>query len=146
MTEIPLHEHPVDKPAGGARHVAVAGQLQEKKKKDVNFTNFPGFRAKELPELPGQLEAPQLLHRITKAQDFNVSSMCQDRTPCVLQNISIPFFIFLRKQTFICLACLWHCNSFHSLYLCMINPLYCFSVNNILIDCVELCIYKLLIL
>ncbi|KAF6037363.1 FAM227B [Bugula neritina] len=53
------------------RHVIVAGQLQDKKKKDVNFTNFPGYRAKELAELPGQLEAPQLLHRVTQAQDFD---------------------------------------------------------------------------
>lgn len=73
ITEIPLNERPEqEKPTGGARQVAVAGKLQEKKKRDVNFTNFPGFRAKELTELPGQLEAPQLLHRITKAQDFNV--------------------------------------------------------------------------
>ena len=62
----------LDKTGGSTRQVIAAGQLQEKKKKDVNFTNFPGFREKELPELPGQLEAPQLLHRITKAQDFNV--------------------------------------------------------------------------
>lgn len=76
MTEVAAPElsesHNLDK-TGGGRQIIAAGQLQDKKKKDVNFTNFPGFRPKELPELPGQLEAPQLLHRITKAQDFNVS-------------------------------------------------------------------------
>lgn len=51
---------------------AIAGALNEKKKQDVNFVNFPGFHSKELTELPGQLETPQLLHRITKAQHFNV--------------------------------------------------------------------------
>ena len=35
---------------------------------------FPGFVEAELTELPGQMEAPQILHRVTKAQDFNVRS------------------------------------------------------------------------
>ena len=34
---------------------------------------FPGFNKKELTDLPHGLEAPQILNRVTKAQDFNVS-------------------------------------------------------------------------
>jgi len=71
------------------RHVIVAGQLQDKKKKDVNFTNFPGYRAKELAELPGQLEAPQLLHRVTQAQDFDVRG---------LKTYNLMIFLLMFKQ------------------------------------------------
>ena len=35
---------------------------------------FPGFNKKELTDLPHGLEAPQILNRVTKAQDFNVSN------------------------------------------------------------------------
>ena len=35
---------------------------------------FPGFNKKELTDLPHGLEAPQILNRVTKAQDFNVST------------------------------------------------------------------------
>lgn len=55
------------------QELAMAGAINEKKKKDVNFTNYPGFNPRELTELPGQIETPQLLHRITKAQSFDVS-------------------------------------------------------------------------
>ncbi|XP_038074010.1 protein FAM227B-like isoform X2 [Patiria miniata] len=41
------------------------------KARSVETTTFPGFSRKELTELPHGLEAPQILDRITKAQDFN---------------------------------------------------------------------------
>lgn len=34
---------------------------------------YPGFKPTELTELPHGLEAPQLLDRVTRAQEFNVS-------------------------------------------------------------------------
>ncbi|KAK3604732.1 hypothetical protein CHS0354_017837 [Potamilus streckersoni] len=45
--------------------------LNETKKKSIDYCTFPGFRHGELIELPCQLEAPPILHRVTKAQDFN---------------------------------------------------------------------------
>lgn len=75
MTEVAVSGHPNNlalESTEGGRQVVPAGRSQEKKKKDVNSTDFPGHRPSELPELPGQLEAPQLLHRVTTAQDFNV--------------------------------------------------------------------------
>ncbi|XP_071794283.1 protein FAM227B-like isoform X3 [Asterias amurensis] len=41
------------------------------KARSVETTTFPGFSRSELTELPHGLEAPQILDRITKAQDFN---------------------------------------------------------------------------
>ncbi|XP_022100855.1 protein FAM227B-like isoform X2 [Acanthaster planci] len=41
------------------------------KARSVETSSFPGFSRKELTELPHGLEAPQILDRITKAQDFN---------------------------------------------------------------------------
>ena len=48
--------------------------LMETRKKSLEYCLFPGFRHGELIELPGQLESPPILHRVTKAQDFNVST------------------------------------------------------------------------
>ena len=39
----------------------------------IQFTSYPGFFPHEVTPLPGQLEAPQLLNRVTKAQQFPVS-------------------------------------------------------------------------
>ena len=47
--------------------------MEESKRKNVDYCSFPGFIKGELTELPGQLEALQVLHRVTKAQDFRVS-------------------------------------------------------------------------
>ncbi|XP_013389957.1 protein FAM227B isoform X1 [Lingula anatina] len=49
----------------------LAEVMLETRKKGVEFCTFPGFRKGELTELPAQLETPQILHRVTKAQDFN---------------------------------------------------------------------------
>ena len=45
----------------------------EVRKKSVEHCVFPGYFKGELTSLPGPLEAPHILHRVTKAQDFNVS-------------------------------------------------------------------------
>ncbi|CAH1797810.1 unnamed protein product [Owenia fusiformis] len=45
--------------------------VKESRKKAVEYCEFPGFRRTELSELPNKLEAPPILHRVTKAQDFN---------------------------------------------------------------------------
>ena len=45
----------------------------EPRQHSVENCPFPGFRKGELTELPSQLEAPLLLNRVTKAQDFSVS-------------------------------------------------------------------------
>ncbi|KAH3828250.1 hypothetical protein DPMN_130203 [Dreissena polymorpha] len=45
--------------------------LMETRKKSLEYCQFPGFQHGELCELPGQLESPPILHRVTKAQDFN---------------------------------------------------------------------------
>ena len=50
-----------------------ADALMETKKRSLDYCMFPGFRHGELVELPAQLEAPPLLHRITNIQNFNVS-------------------------------------------------------------------------
>ena len=54
--------------------------LIETKRRGIESCVFPGFRKRELTELPGQLEAPQILNRVTKAQDFNVSSKIKTKT------------------------------------------------------------------
>lgn len=38
--------------------------------KSVQFTSYPGFFPNEVTPLPGQLEAPQLLNKVTKVQQF----------------------------------------------------------------------------
>ena len=50
---------------------AIREAAQDLKTKNVENVSFPGFRAGELTELPSQLEAPQLLNKITEAQTFN---------------------------------------------------------------------------
>lgn len=46
--------------------------MMETRKKSMDYCQFPGFRHGELIELPAQLESPPILHRVTKAQNFNV--------------------------------------------------------------------------
>ena len=60
--------------------------IAESRKRKVDHCVFPGFRVGELTELPTQIEAPHILHRVTKAQDFNVNTACFD---CVLQGVLI---------------------------------------------------------
>ncbi|KAL3866977.1 hypothetical protein ACJMK2_044220 [Sinanodonta woodiana] len=55
----------------GHKSLDFVDSLNETKKKSIDYCTFPGFRHGELIELPCQLEAPPILHRITKAQDFN---------------------------------------------------------------------------
>jgi hypothetical protein len=43
-----------------------------KESKEVEDSLFPGFLLDELNPLPGQLEGPQILVKITQAQDFKV--------------------------------------------------------------------------
>ncbi|XP_031553743.1 protein FAM227B-like [Actinia tenebrosa] len=38
--------------------------------KSIQYTNYPGFFPNEMTTLPGQLEAPQLLNKVIKAQNF----------------------------------------------------------------------------
>ncbi|XP_039267604.2 protein FAM227B-like [Styela clava] len=45
--------------------------MQASRSKNIDYATFPGFRLNELTELPSQLEAPQMLNKITEAQDFN---------------------------------------------------------------------------
>ena len=47
--------------------------VAEARKRQVEGCVFPGFRQGELTELPTQIEAPHILHRVTKAQDFSVN-------------------------------------------------------------------------
>lgn len=48
--------------------------MLETRKRTIEFCQFPGFRHGELVELPAQIESLPILHKITKAQDFNVSA------------------------------------------------------------------------
>lgn len=48
-----------------------AESMLETRKKTIEFCQFPGFRHGELVELPAQIESLPILHKITKAQDFN---------------------------------------------------------------------------
>lgn len=48
--------------------------MLETRKRTIEFCQFPGFRHGELVELPSQIESLPILHKITKAQDFNVST------------------------------------------------------------------------
>jgi len=43
------------------------------RKWNIESAVFPGFRSSELPQLPGSLEAPQLLNKVTTIQHFNGS-------------------------------------------------------------------------
>lgn len=47
--------------------------IAEMKRRAVENCSFPGFLATELTQLPGSLEGPQILHRVMKAVDLNVS-------------------------------------------------------------------------
>ncbi|KAK7496928.1 hypothetical protein BaRGS_00011908 [Batillaria attramentaria] len=55
----------------GHKSAEFADALMETKKRSLDYCVFPGFCHGELVELPGQLEAPPLLHRITNVQKFN---------------------------------------------------------------------------
>ncbi|XP_070542673.1 protein FAM227B-like isoform X2 [Ptychodera flava] len=46
-------------------------QILGTKTKSIENCFFPGFNRKELTELPHQLESPQILDRVTQAQDYN---------------------------------------------------------------------------
>ena len=46
--------------------------MMETRKRSLEYYVFPGFVHGEFIELPAQLEAPPMLHRVTGAQDFNV--------------------------------------------------------------------------
>ncbi|PFX26536.1 Protein FAM227B [Stylophora pistillata] len=49
----------------------IPAEVINKKEKVVPmFTSYPGFFPTEVTPLPGQLEAPQLLNRVTKSQQF----------------------------------------------------------------------------
>ncbi|KAL9986612.1 hypothetical protein ACROYT_G000783 [Oculina patagonica] len=51
-------------------HLYGLGDEQANRMKSVQFTSYPGFFPNEVTPLPGQLEAPQLLNKVTKAQKF----------------------------------------------------------------------------
>jgi len=53
-----------------AVHMYGIGDEQANRMKSVQYTSYPGFFPNEVTPLPGQLEAPQLLNRVTKAQQF----------------------------------------------------------------------------
>ncbi|KAK7116806.1 protein FAM227B-like isoform X1 [Littorina saxatilis] len=55
----------------GHKSVDFADAMMETKKRSMDYCMFPGFRHGELVELPAQLEAPPLLHKITNIQNFN---------------------------------------------------------------------------
>ncbi|XP_021368630.1 protein FAM227B-like isoform X2 [Mizuhopecten yessoensis] len=57
--------------ARGHKTMDFAESMMETRKKSLEYCQFPGFRVGELIELPGQMESPPILHRVTKAQDFN---------------------------------------------------------------------------
>nr|XP_022332161.1 protein FAM227B-like isoform X2 [Crassostrea virginica] len=57
--------------ARGRKTVDLVETMIETRKKSMDYCQFPGFRHGELIELPGQLESPPILHRVTKAQNFN---------------------------------------------------------------------------
>ncbi|XP_077863821.1 protein FAM227B-like [Saccoglossus kowalevskii] len=48
----------------------IKDQILGTKTRSVENASFPGFNRKELTELPHQLESPQILDRVTHAQDF----------------------------------------------------------------------------
>ncbi|XP_078316262.1 protein FAM227B-like isoform X2 [Crassostrea virginica] len=57
--------------ARGRKTMDLVETMIETRKKSMDYCQFPGFRHGELIELPGQLESPPILHRVTKAQNFN---------------------------------------------------------------------------
>ncbi|XP_033750969.1 protein FAM227B-like isoform X3 [Pecten maximus] len=57
--------------ARGHKTMDFAESMMETRKKSLEYCQFPGFRHGELIELPGQMESPPILHRVTKAQNFN---------------------------------------------------------------------------
>ncbi|XP_041366679.1 protein FAM227B-like [Gigantopelta aegis] len=57
--------------ARGAKSSDFVESVMDTRKKSLDYCSFPGFRHGELVELPGQMEAPPILHRVTNAQDFN---------------------------------------------------------------------------
>ena len=56
-------------------HQDLVDTMLETRKKSLDYYQFPGFRHGEFIELPAQLEAPPILHKVTTAQDFNVRAM-----------------------------------------------------------------------
>ncbi|XP_005101117.1 protein FAM227B isoform X2 [Aplysia californica] len=55
----------------GHKSVDLVDTMLETRKRSLDYYTFPGFVHGEFIELPAQLEAPPILHRVTTAQDFN---------------------------------------------------------------------------
>lgn len=55
----------------GHKSVDLIDTMMETRKRSLEYYVFPGFVHGEFIELPAQLEAPPMLHRVTGAQDFN---------------------------------------------------------------------------
>lgn len=55
----------------GHKSVDLVDTMLETRKKSLDYYQFPGFNHGEFIELPAQLEAPPILHKVTTAQDFN---------------------------------------------------------------------------
>ncbi|CAL1526420.1 unnamed protein product [Lymnaea stagnalis] len=53
------------------KSIGLVDTMMESRKRSLEYYQFPGFVQGELIELPSQLEAPPILHRITTAQNFN---------------------------------------------------------------------------
>ncbi|CAH3045987.1 unnamed protein product [Porites evermanni] len=66
-TEIPAEI--INKKEKSVQKYGLGGE-QASRMKSVQYTSYPGFFPNEVTPLPGQLEAPQLLNRVTKAQCF----------------------------------------------------------------------------
>eukprot|EP00075_Anas_platyrhynchos_P033699 XP_027322952.1 protein FAM227B [Anas platyrhynchos] len=50
--------------------------VEESKGTNVENCNYPGFKIKQLLELPRHLEAPKLWNLVIKAQHFQVCTVC----------------------------------------------------------------------
>ncbi|RUS88802.1 hypothetical protein EGW08_003432 [Elysia chlorotica] len=70
----------------GHRSVDLVDTMLETRKKSLDYYQFPGFHHGEFIELPAQLEAPPILHKVTTAQDFNVG--LEEDKDCLFDRIA----------------------------------------------------------
>ena len=91
--------------------------IAESRKRKVEHCTFPGFRVGELTELPTQIEAPHILHRVTKAQDFNVGG-CSLQVHSVVCLCTDGFVYVILGVIDVCTVCRKDSESFGRRFSC----------------------------
>ncbi|BFZ01391.1 hypothetical protein BsWGS_04430 [Bradybaena similaris] len=70
VTELPVHDNPELSTYPHGYKYDFADILLQTKKRGLDLLKFPGFKHGEFIELPAKLEAPPILHQVSKVQSF----------------------------------------------------------------------------